>query len=66
MLTLMTLLGVRGELVLFKETEVKLVEANETLAGLKEDIELLNKQLIESERNVARLKDDMKYLLRRI
>ena len=55
-----------SELVLFRETEVKLVEANETIAGLKEDIELLNKQLIESERNVARLKDDMKYLLRRI
>src|SRR6516162_8437701 len=49
-----------SELVLFRETEVKLVEANETIAGLKEDIELFNKQLIESERNVARLKDDMK------
>src|SRR6516165_6397206 len=53
-----------SELVLFRETEVKLVEANETLAGLKEDIELLNKQLIESERDVIRIKDDMKYLLR--
>ena len=39
-----------SELVLFRETEVKLVEANETIAGLKEDIKCLIKQLIESER----------------
>ena len=53
-----------SELVLFRETEVKLVEANETIAALKEDIKCLNKQLSESERDVIRMKDDMKYLLR--
>jgi hypothetical protein len=55
-----------SELVLFRETEVKLVAANETIARLKEDIKCLNKQLIDSEKDVVRMKDDMKYLLRNI
>jgi hypothetical protein len=52
-----------SELVLLRETEVKLVEANETIAGLKADIKCLIKQLIDSERDVVRLKEDMAYLL---
>ena len=51
MLKLMKLLGDQGsELILFRETEVKLVEANETIADLRGDIKCLIKQLIESER----------------
>jgi hypothetical protein len=53
-----------SEFVLSRETEVKLVAANETVAGLKENTEVLTKQLVESERDVVRLKDDMTYLLR--